>query len=84
MRSRALLLALSLLVSAAASAQNTVRFDPPNPTSRTPIGGASVRVELVPLTDTGAARNGTGLKSAWGFVTVTNNETQHVTVISPH
>ena len=24
-----------------------------------------------------------GIRSAWGFVTVTNNETQHVTVISP-
>jgi hypothetical protein len=44
----------------------------------------SVRVEIVPLTDLGGARTGTGLASAWGFVSVTNNETQHVTVISPH
>jgi hypothetical protein len=43
----------------------------------------TVRVEIVPLKDTGAGRNGTGVKSAWGFLSITNNDTQHLTVISP-
>lgn len=43
---------------------------------------STVRVEIVPLTDDGK-ESGTRAKSAWGFLSITNDETQHVTVISP-
>lgn len=39
-------------------------------------GLGPLRVEIDPLIRDGA-------RSAWGFITVTNNETQHVTVLSP-
>jgi hypothetical protein len=39
-------------------------------------GFGPLRVEIDPLARDGA-------RSAWGFITVTNNDTQHVTVISP-
>lgn len=39
-------------------------------------GSGPLRVEIDPLIRHGA-------RSAWGFITVTNNDTQHVTVISP-
>ncbi|HJW92902.1 MAG TPA: hypothetical protein VJ901_04730 [Thermoanaerobaculia bacterium] len=39
-------------------------------------GATAVRVEIDPI-------ESSGNKSAWGFVSVTNNDTQHVTVISP-
>jgi len=39
-------------------------------------GKSSLRIEIDPLIKSGA-------RAAWGFVSVTNNETQHVTVISP-
>jgi hypothetical protein len=54
-----------------------------------PLAGVSVpsdatlRLEIVPLDDSGRHRNVHGLASAWGFLTVTNDQTQHVTVISP-
>src|SRR5207253_6221918 len=37
MRTRSLFLVLSLFLSTVAVAQNTLRFDPPDPTSRTPV-----------------------------------------------
>lgn len=44
---------------------------------------AAYRVEIVPLDENGKQRFGNGVPSAWGFLTATNDETQHVTVISP-
>ena len=39
-------------------------------------GNARLRIEIDPLIRSGA-------RAAWGFVSITNNDTQHVTVISP-
>ena len=39
-------------------------------------GAGPLRIEIDPF-----IRD--GMRSAWGFITVTNNETQHVTVLSP-